>query len=191
MNEQKKNGFLERFRRHARALAFAMLISVVPMVNGCYGSFPLTTTVYELNSDVSENRWIRSITFWVFFIVPFYPLATFLDIVAFNLIEFWTGEAVDVSTAQADDGTQFLLVPSEDQQEATLTITKPNGDQQIIRFVKTSDTTFDVLDQDNRVAGYVVHDADGTIHLQDAKHHTVRTLDAAMIQKARTEADVQ
>jgi hypothetical protein len=190
MNKQK-NGFLERFRRHARVLAFFLFVSLVPIVNGCYGSFPLTNAVYDLNADVSENKWVRGVMFWVFLIIPFYSLAMFVDAVVLNLIEFWTGEAVDVSTAQADDGTQFLLVPSEDQQEATLTITKPNGDQQIIRFVKTSDTTFDVLDQNNRVAGYVVRETDGTIHLQDAKHHTVRTLDAALIQQARSEAAVQ
>lgn len=59
-------------------------------LQGCYGSFTLTKKLYNWNGTLG-NKWVKSIVFFVFNVVPAYPLCGFIDAVALNLVEFWTG----------------------------------------------------------------------------------------------------
>jgi hypothetical protein len=57
---------------------------------GCFGSFGLTRKVYQANSKVGD-KWVNELVFLVFVVLPVYEIAAFIDVVALNLIEFWTG----------------------------------------------------------------------------------------------------
>ena len=59
-------------------------------LQGCYGSFTLTKKLYNWNGTLG-NKWVKSIVFFVFNVVPAYPLCGFIDAVVLNLVEFWTG----------------------------------------------------------------------------------------------------
>jgi hypothetical protein len=60
-------------------------------LQGCYGSFALTKKVYNWNGTLG-NKWVKSIVFFVFgFVLPVYGLSAFIDAIALNLVEFWTG----------------------------------------------------------------------------------------------------
>jgi len=70
---------------------FAALLASGSTLSGCYGSFGLTKKVYQFNGTVS-NKWLKSLLFFVMAgPVPVYGIATFVDAVVLNLIEFWTG----------------------------------------------------------------------------------------------------
>jgi hypothetical protein len=181
-----RQGLLDRIRHQSRGIALALLIGCLPVINGCYGKFPLTHWVYKYNGEISENRFVKSILFWVFIILPVYSLAMLGDAVIFNLIEFWGGKTLDIASETLDDGTRVVLAPSADQRQATLTITSPNGKQHIVRFVKISDTVFDVMDHNDHVTGHVVRQYDGAILLQDANKRTVCVLQPAEVVHAMT-----
>jgi hypothetical protein len=66
------------------------LSATILMQTGCYGSFGLTKKVYEFNGSVGD-KFLNTIVFWAFCILPVYEVAGFLDVVLFNLLEFWTG----------------------------------------------------------------------------------------------------
>jgi hypothetical protein len=66
------------------------LSATILMQTGCYGSFGLTKKVYEFNGSVGD-KFLNTIVFWAFCIIPVYQVAGFLDVVIFNLLEFWTG----------------------------------------------------------------------------------------------------
>lgn len=74
-----------------RLFLTAAMVSILITQTGCFGSFGLVKTVYEFNDGVSDNGVIKSLLMWALMIVPVYQVAGFLDIVLFNLIEFWTG----------------------------------------------------------------------------------------------------
>jgi len=59
-------------------------------LQGCYGSFALTKKLYNWNGTLG-NKWVKSIVFFVFSVVPIYGLSAFIDAIALNLVEFWTG----------------------------------------------------------------------------------------------------
>ena len=56
----------------------------------CIGSFKLTKAVHEWNQNVG-SKFVNELVFLVCIIVPVYEIATFIDGVVLNSIEFWTG----------------------------------------------------------------------------------------------------
>lgn len=65
------------------------LITVSASMN-CYGGFVATKKIYNWNGGLG-NKWVNTIVMWVMIIIPVYPIATFVDFVILNTLEFWTG----------------------------------------------------------------------------------------------------
>lgn len=75
-----------------RLLVAVMLVLMsLSTLSGCYGKFALTKKVYEANGQVSD-RFLRSGLTWVLIFIPVYEVATLVDFIAFNTIEFWSGK---------------------------------------------------------------------------------------------------
>lgn len=74
-----------------KKLITAILLSSLLLTStGCYGSFTLTKKVYDWNGSFGD-KFIETAVMWVFLIIPVYEATTFIDFIALNLIEFWTG----------------------------------------------------------------------------------------------------
>ena len=73
-----------------------LIIALLALSLGCYGTFPLTKAVYEFNGDVTENELGQSLLMWGFIIIPVYSCAMLGDGIIFNLIEFWSGESLQL-----------------------------------------------------------------------------------------------
>jgi len=71
-------------------LAATLGLSTVSL-QGCYGSFGLTKKVYKFNGSLG-NKWINSL-FTFILGGPSYFISGTLDVLVFNLIEFWTGSS--------------------------------------------------------------------------------------------------
>lgn len=171
-------------RRRLRGITWLLLIGGSPAFTGCYGSFPLTHGIYEVNGAVGGDsligRVIQTLVFWAFVIIPVYGIGMFLDAIIFNLIEFWTGDTIRVSEMEASDGKGMhaKLSPSEDGKEAHLVITQ-DGDKVLDqRFVKISPTEFEVRDENNALVGRVLNEGNGKLRMTDANSKTLRVIDA-------------
>jgi hypothetical protein len=106
------------------SLAGLLAVAAFP-ATGCYGGFNLTRKLHGWNGQVS-NKWVNTLIFWAFIIIPVYEVCTFVDAIAFNVIEFWSGKnPIDAGApppatrAQADgslavqhDGKSYQLVPA-------------------------------------------------------------------------------
>jgi hypothetical protein len=177
-------------RQRWNRLVFSFtLLAIVPLALGCYGRFPLTKAVYRLNGDISGDKWIRSIVFWIFLIIPVYELANLADAIVLNLIEFWTGESIDVSQGTDAAGNRVALVPSADGNEATLTVSSPDGTAlHEGRFVRADESSWTILDGNGEAQGSVVYTADGSIEIRDTDNHVLRAIPAALVQLAHQPA---
>jgi hypothetical protein len=69
----------------------ASALSLMITQTGCFGSFSLIKKVHEFNDSVVDNEILKTLLFYVLNFVPVYSVAGFLDVVIFNLLEFWTG----------------------------------------------------------------------------------------------------
>jgi hypothetical protein len=102
------------------ALSFGFL-------SNCFGKFGLLKKVYSINAGITigSGKWVgffRS----VLMIFPFYiayAVAGFLDVLLFNLIEFWTDNN-PVSAADYDMKGKYVKVYEQDGQKLTFTYTE-------------------------------------------------------------------
>lgn len=86
-----------------------MALLTTSTLTGCYGKFALTKKVYDLNGQVSD-KFLRSGLTWVFIIIPVYKIAALVDFIAFNTIEFWSGNN-PVASGEKD----FQFVKDDDR----------------------------------------------------------------------------
>jgi len=175
---QERRGVLSRMTGIRRLVAIVLIGAMSPFAFGCYGAFPLTHIIYNLNGEVKPGL-LSQIVFWVFVILPVYSIAMVADAVVLNLVEFWTGEKIDVSTAVGENGASYVLTPSADGSEAVLTVSRDGQIRSEVRFVRLRSGLVEVRDADGRLAGQVVPDGAGGFRLTDAAGATVSTISAA------------
>lgn len=89
---------------------FASALSILITQTGCFGSFELVKKVYEVNDGVSDNKFVKSLVFWIGGFI--YGIAGFLDAVIFNLIEFWTGSN-PIAMVEGEVEEQFMTIKGE------------------------------------------------------------------------------
>ncbi len=180
MGKDDRTGLLGWLTSRRGWVVFACMVAMTPFIfGGCFGRFPLTRQLYQFNQEVSEDRMVRTVVFWVMVIVPVYNIGMLADAIVFNLIEFWTGEELLTAGPTMDaNGNVVLLTPSEDGTEAVMTVSRDGEVISEQSFVKVSDTTFEVRDQDGTVRGTVQKAEDGSIFLTDADGTLVDTLHA-------------
>ena len=68
----------------------ALLLAATILFTSCIGSFRLSGKVLAWNKGVGD-KWVNELVFLALNIVPVYPIASFVDILVLNSIEFWTG----------------------------------------------------------------------------------------------------
>ena len=116
-----------------RKTAFMLAMSsLVITQTGCFGEFALVRKVYTWNEDVSSNKFVKTLVFYVLNIVPVYGIAGFIDVVILNLIEFWSGSN-PLSMNEGDyemqmatiEGVEFKIEATKD----TFTTTQLSGDK--------------------------------------------------------------
>lgn len=161
-----------------RLAALVLLITFVPLMSGCFGRFPLTNSIYGFNEDLGDEtrvsgRLFESVMFWV--LMPIYGLAFLGDTLVIHLVEFWSGEPLDVGSAIERDGTTVALLPGDTPDEAILLMSR---DGQVIReerLVRVSSTVMEIRSSDNQMLGQMVRSG-GEVKLMDAEGRQVKTL---------------
>ena len=78
-----------RRSRFGKGIALVLVAAVGALSAGCFGKFQLTRKVYDINQSIDE-KYVRSAATWVFVIVQVYTVAALLDLIVFNVLEFWT-----------------------------------------------------------------------------------------------------
>ncbi len=82
----------------------ASALSLMITQTGCFGSFSLIKKVYEFNESAVDNDILKTLLFYVLNIVPVYGVAGALDVIIFNLLEFWTGSnPISMATGQMEE----------------------------------------------------------------------------------------
>lgn len=90
-----------------------LVAAAVASASSCFGQFALTRKLYSWNGGF-ENKFLQTLLMWVLMILPAYWIAGIVDLLVFNLIEFWTDKN-PLATVTHDDGskTRFARVGDE------------------------------------------------------------------------------
>lgn len=109
-----------------------LLISLTSFTN-CYGSFKLVKKLHIMVGSVN-NKWISSVIVILVYLVPIILWVTYiLDIVVFNLIEFWSGSN-PISNSDYDENGTAVKEFSQDNVTLKLTYLKFGKEMQIQTF---------------------------------------------------------
>lgn len=177
-----------RLSRHVRLMVFLSLLSLIPVLISCYGRFPLTRAVYDFNGDIGSGPHedlVESVVFWGFLILPVYGIATLGDAVIFNLVEFWTGDSLEISyEVERPDGARLALTPQEDGREALLTLSRDGQVLEEHRFVRISPEEIEMRNAQGRLDGRILRSESGELRLTDAHGSVIKTISAQTLQRA-------
>jgi hypothetical protein len=94
--------------RLARIGALCCLGALVVTSTGCFGTFPLTRTVYRENQEISDVEFHQTLAYWAMILTLVYPGAALTDMIVMNSIEFWKPEPASWEAAKA-----FVPVPAD------------------------------------------------------------------------------
>lgn len=121
-----------RGSRFGKGIALVLVAAVGALSAGCFGKFQLTRKVYEMNKSI-DDKYVRSAATWIFVIVPVYGIAAFLDLIVFNVIEFWTGEnpvaEAKVTKVFAQGNGKAVLTLSRDGSATVAVIERYEGER--------------------------------------------------------------
>jgi hypothetical protein len=121
-----------RGSRFGKAIALVLMAAVGALSAGCFGKFQLTRKVYDMNQSIDE-KYVRSAATWIFVIVPVYGFAALIDLIVFNVIEFWTGEnpvaEAKVTKVYAQGNGRTVLTLSRDGSATVAVIERYEGER--------------------------------------------------------------
>lgn len=155
-----------------RSIAVALAASVLTLSQtGCIGQMALSGKVMEFNLSVSQNKWVREITFVALYFIPVYPFAGMIDLVIVNSIEFHMGTnpITDKPRIALRDGAEDVVSADGSRAGATqrsdgsvdITATDAAGEAYRVQLVPVPGG-IEVYDEDGNLLGRT--DSDGTVH---------------------------
>lgn len=103
---------------------FALALGSSLLFTGCYGSYTLTSKLHKWTGNTGEEP-IPTIYTWVGQITFLIPLATYIDFVFLNTVEYWTGSnpiALDEGISESqiitlEDGKQYRIEATKNKFE--------------------------------------------------------------------------
>lgn len=111
----------------------AIVFSSSILLSSCIGSFSLFHKVLNWNQSLGD-KFVNELVFIALTIVPVYPVATFIDVVVLNSIEFWTGENPveannSVKQVKGENDVNYTIITNEDG----YTVAKEGSDE-VVEF---------------------------------------------------------
>lgn len=101
---------MNRIKKSVSVLLAAVVLS---MTTSCYGDMALTKNVWQWNDSAVSNKFLKSLLMVGMIIIPVYGVCVFVDVVIFNLIEFWGGSN-PISMNEGDFEKQVIPFEGED-----------------------------------------------------------------------------
>jgi hypothetical protein len=173
---------------HMKKLAvLVVLVSMIAL--SCTGTFQLTRQVYDFQTKPAD-KWVDEVLFLAFVIVPVYGVATFVDAVVFNSIEFWTGQ--NPMRASLDNNNNVVAQNGKDQlimkyDPASKDIqVSPTQTGKSFVLSKTANGVV-AKDREGKVLFTSVEDSQGGITVLDGNNMTIRHFSREDVQKERAE----
>lgn len=160
-----------RFRGVVAAVAIATFLPVA--TTGCFGRFELIRKVYRFNKEVDQDKWVQWFVFLVLNIVPVYSLASLIDALFANSVEFWT----DKNPVTAKAGTT-RVVHGPNGELAELKLRSDGALDLSLRSAEGQTYWLKLVREGNGVAAF---DADGSLvaRVRDVAGHPMLVSSAA------------
>lgn len=178
-----------------RKTAFVLALGSLTLTQtGCFGEFALVRKVYNWNQDIG-GKFVNTLVFYALNIIPVYGIASLVDFVILNLIEFWSGSN-PVSMKEGDyemqlttiDGVDYKIEATKDTFTTTQLSGEKAGEVRVMKFDRTNKTwkytDSEVCDQpvmtflDDQADAIRVYTEKGAVDLTSEEMNDQTALDA-------------
>ncbi|HRO98594.1 MAG TPA: DUF3332 domain-containing protein [Flavobacteriales bacterium] len=178
-----------------RKTAFVLALGSLTITQtGCFGEFALVRKVYNWNQDIG-GKFVNTLVFYALNIIPVYGIASLVDFVILNLIEFWSGSN-PVSMKEGDyemqlttiDGVDYKIEATKDTFTTTQLSGEKAGEVRVMKFDRTNKTwkytDSEVCDQpvmtflDDQADAIRVYTEKGAVDLTSEEMNDQTALDA-------------
>jgi hypothetical protein len=135
----------------------ALLLLVTSSLTGCFGSFGLTKKIYNANKNIG-GKVAQTLVMYLFYIIPVYAVASFIDLVLFNLIEFWSGsnplamKAGQSETQMATIEGKLYEITATKNQFRMRQVEGPDAGKEALLTYNTNEEQWYLSDEDKSVA---------------------------------------
>jgi hypothetical protein len=153
-------------RLFIKSLAAAGLLSTT---TACFGSFKATRWVYDLNKGISGNKFIQWFVFLALVIVPVYEIASFIDVLILNSLEFWFGGS---GTAEAHGDERLVQLSGDESlwmrrevERGLLHVRYEAPDKTIAMTFQMSEDGARLVDGNGALMGSIRGDGDGGVEV--------------------------
>lgn len=170
-----------------KKLAVILVMVSMVVVVGCTGTFQLTRKVYDFQTKPAD-KWVDEVLFLAFVIIPVYGVATLVDGVVFNSIEFWTGQNPvkfaghgTNNGAVSKDGVAMRYDAASKDIEVSSVATGRSF------LLARTDHGVVAKDREGKVLFTSVEDSGGGITVLDGSNRAIRHFSPEDVQKQRSE----
>lgn len=153
--------------------------------SGCFGGFALTKKLFAFNSGIS-GKWVRWLVFLLFFLVGVYAVASLIDALVLNSVEFWTGKKPISSTQVHQDKDAKAVVSAPDKDTVVIDIHRNKAKVGRVALTRMQDAI--LLETENGERYYVRdrHSAKDDTEIVDAQGRAVAVMGAREWSKAQS-----
>jgi hypothetical protein len=152
--------------RRIRNVRNAILLGTTALFStaaaGCFGRFPAVSAVYGFNKSASSNGVVRSLLMVAMIIIPVYAVASLVDILVLNVVDFFNGVHVASKTQTLADGSTIELTRTGPDSVHVRRVDLA-GHEQTFEIVRVGDKAGYVRGEDGRMLGMVEQLPDGQI----------------------------
>jgi hypothetical protein len=162
-----------------------MLIAIAAV--GCTGTFKLTRQVYDFQTKPAD-KWVDEVLFLALVIVPVYEVATVVDAVVFNSIEFWTGKNPMTTGTQGTNNTiaqngNSKMSMKYDAKSQDIEVKSLDTGKSFV--LARTDSGVVAKDKEGNVLFTSVKDSSGGVTVFDADNNPVRHFSPQEVQNER------
>ncbi|EKF56590.1 hypothetical protein I215_00210 [Galbibacter marinus] len=132
-------------------------LAMAVLCSSCLGSFSAFNGLKDWNHQVSSNKFVNNLVFWVLWIVPVYGIFMLGDLIIFNTIEFWTGSnpiamkpGEKETQIVVDNGNTFKMVATQNRMEIEI-VDGPRKGERVDLVYKPSEKSWSAIKADGEV----------------------------------------
>lgn len=132
-------------------------LAIAVLCTSCLGSFRAFNGLKDWNHQVSSNKFVNNLVFWVLWIVPVYGIFMLGDLIIFNTIEFWSGSnpiamkpGEKETQIVVDNGNTFKMVATQNRMEIAI-VDGPRKGERVDLVYKPSEKSWSAIKANGEV----------------------------------------
>jgi hypothetical protein len=147
--------------RNVIVLSTAILFSTA--VSGCFGPFPAVSGVYGFNKSAASSRIVQSLLMVAMVIIPVYEVASLIDILVLNVVDFFKGGGSIASKTETLADGSVVELTRVDADTVHVRRVDTTGREEAFDLVRVGDNAGFVRRADGKMLGMVEALPDGRL----------------------------